>query len=77
MYFEFHQLPDHVQSLITDFVDLNAFSSGENREYYRGGYELIRYAMPNEELVDKEENLNMILRQRLSPDDYIDLGRYA
>ena len=44
MYFEFHQLPDHVQSLITDFVDLNAFSSGENREYYRGGYELIRYA---------------------------------
>ena len=58
-------------------MDLNNGTKGENEEYYRGGYELLRCAMPNEELEYKEANLNENLRSLLSAEDFIDLGPYA
>lgn len=76
-FYELNELPNHMQNLILNFVDLNNGTEGQNKEYYRGGYELLRYAMPNEELADREDNLNEILRSLLSAEDYVDLGRYA
>lgn len=76
-YFEFDELPESTRSLISIFVSMNTGTYGENEEYYRGGYELIMYSMPNDEFVDKENNFNQILKQQLSAEDYIDLGPYA
>lgn len=76
-FYKLNELPNHMQNLILNFVDFNHGTEGENEEYYRGGYELLRSAMPNEELADREANLNEILRSLLSAEDFIDLGPYA
>lgn len=75
--FELNELPEHTQALISNFISLNTGTYGENKEYYRGGYELIMYAMPNEEYMDKEQNINYILKKHLPAEDYIEIGPYA
>ena len=75
--YELNELPDHTRALIADFISLNTGTYGENKEYYRGGYELVMYSMPNEEFMDKEQNINYILKKHMLAEDYIELGPYA